>query len=610
MRSPIWALVTGAGVFFVGAFTLFASLIFVYGYGVSVYFPNPYWQWWYFLWWYGGFYPDIDRWLLISAIPAAVLPGSVIIMWLIQKPKIGGWSLRRNPPATAAVRAPIRGATDNFGHARWMTLAEARRLWPGPDPAYGGIVVGEAYNPREDAVANIPFEPRNPQTWGKGGEAPLLIDPCHDGSTHSLALCGSGGFKTTSCISTLLTWTGAAVVLDPSCELSPMLTEDLQRRDHRVFTLHPNTAETVGFNALDWIDITSPMAETDIAAVVEWICGDTPGTDATAAFFRGRGKALVTCLLAHILWNTEMEDDLKNLRALRRMIVKPEGELKELLSEIHRSSPSRLARDLAGTLKGLADETFSGAYANADECTGWLSNRAFAGLVSGTSFRSSAITRGSTTVFIALPLKALQATPAVARTIVGALLNAAYEADGNVQGRVLFLLDEAARLGPMSILATARDAGRKYGITLHMIYQSLSQITEQFGGEGKKAWIEAASWISYAAIKDPDTAKELAEICGQHGVIGWSESENKGTHGRAMEAGSRSHGTALTYSEAPRYLIRHEEIMHDLREDVALVVPKRGRPLLCGRAIYFRRDGLRSRVSANRFATRKELTDG
>ncbi|MGH7048841.1 MAG: hypothetical protein ACREE2_20950, partial [Stellaceae bacterium] len=149
MRSPsislpFWALVTGAGVFFVGAFTLFASLIFVYGYGVSAYFPQPFWQWWYFLWWYGGFYPDIDRWLLISAIPAAALPGSVIIVWLIQKPKIGGWSLRRNPSATAAVRAPIRGTTDNFGHARWMTLAEARRLWPGPDPAYGGIVVGEA----------------------------------------------------------------------------------------------------------------------------------------------------------------------------------------------------------------------------------------------------------------------------------------------------------------------------------------------------------------------------------------------------------------------------------------------------------------------------------
>jgi hypothetical protein len=44
--------------------------------------------------------------------------------------------------------------------------------------------------------------------------------------------------------------------------------------------------------------------------------------------------------------------------------------------------------------------------------------------------------------------------------VVGALLNAVYEADGRVDGRVLFLLDEAARLGPMAALEAARDAVR------------------------------------------------------------------------------------------------------------------------------------------------------
>jgi type IV secretion system protein VirD4 len=609
MRVPLWTLVTGAGVFFVGAFTFFASLIFVVGYGVLADFPHPYWQWWEYLWWDAGFDPGVDRWLLISAIPAAALPGSVIATWLIKKPRVIAWSLRRNPPPTQKAPAPIRGTTDNYGHARWMTFDEARRLWPGPDPAYGGVVVGEAYNPREDSVADIPFDPDDQRTWGLGGTAPLLVDPCRGGSTHALAITGSGGFKTTSAVSTLLTWTGSAIVLDPSAELGPMLTADRQRMKHSVFTLHPRTAHEVGFNALDWIDTNSPMAETDVGAVVEWICGDTPITDASAAFFRGRGKALVTCLLAHILWNDELSPELKNLRALRVMIVTPEPELRELLSEIHRSSPSRMARDLAGTLKGLVAETFSGAYANADECTSWLSNRAFAGLVSGTSFRSSDVAKGNVTVFIALPLKALQATPAAARTIVGALLNAAYEADGNVRGRILFLLDEAARLGPMSILATARDAGRKYGITLHLIYQSVAQIAEQWGEQGRDAWYEAATWRSYAAIKDIATARELSASIGDYGVLGWTEAQNAGTQGKPMEAGSRTRGSTLTYQEGGRALIRPEEVMHDLREDAAIVIPKKGRPLLCGRAIYFRRDEFRRRVAVNRFAKQKESSN-
>jgi type IV secretion system protein VirD4 len=609
MRLPLWALVTGAGVFFVVAFTLFASLIFVYGYGVSAYFPNPYWQWWYFLWWYGGFYPDIDRWLLISAIPAAALPGSVIIVWLIQKPKVIAWSLRRNPPATQRAPAPIRGATDNFGHARWMTLAEARRLWPGPDPDFGGVVVGEAYNPREDTVADVPFDPADRATWGMGGKAPLLIDPCKDGSTHSLVISGPGGFKSTSAISTLLTWSGSAVVLDPSAELAPMLTADRARWGHRVFTLHPNTADSVGFNALDWIDITSPMAETDVKAVVEWICGATPNDDANAAFFRGRGKALVTALLAHILWADDLDPGLRTLRTLRRAIVLPEPELRELLAEIRRSSPSRLARDHAGTLMMTAEETFSGFYANAADATEWLSDNAFAGLVSGTSFRSADITRGVTTIFVALPLKALQATPAAARTIIGALLNAAYEADGNVRGRVLFLIDEAARLGHMPILETARDAGRKYGITLHLLYQSEGQLVEQWGEAGRHAWHEAVTWRGYAAVKDIETARELSATIGDYGVLGWSEAENTGSHGKPMEARSRTRGTTLSYQESGRALIRPEEIISDLRDDAMIVIPKKGRPLLAGRAIFFRRREFSARVGDNRFASQKAKID-
>ena len=89
-------------------------------------------------------------------------------------------------------------------------------------------------------------------------------------------------------------------------------------------------------------------------------------------------------------------------------------------------------------------------------------------------------------MFLQIPLGALQSTPAVGRVVIGALLNAAYEADGRVKGRILYLLDEAARLGPMKILETARDAGRKYGITLQLLYQSVGQLERQWGRDGKR----------------------------------------------------------------------------------------------------------------------------
>ena len=102
--------------------------------------------------------------------------------------------------------------------------------------------------------------------------------------------------------------------------------------------------------------------------------------------------------------------------------------------------------------------------------------------------------------------------------IVGALLNAVYEAKGDIPHRFVFLLDEVFRLKYMAALETARDAGRKYGITLVMLYQSLGQLERQFGWEGKRAWYDSAAWRAYAAVKDPDTAKEFSEVCGSYGV--------------------------------------------------------------------------------------------
>jgi type IV secretion system protein VirD4 len=79
----------------------------------------------------------------------------------------------------------------------------------------------------------------------------------------------------------------------------------------------------------------------------------------------------------------------------------------------------------------------------------------------------------------------------------------------------LFLPDEVARLGFMRILETARDAGRKYGITLLLLFQSIGQMRETYGGrDAASKWFESASWISFAAVNDPETADYISKRCG------------------------------------------------------------------------------------------------
>jgi type IV secretion system protein VirD4 len=498
----------------------------------------------------------------------------------------------------------LRGRSDNFGHADWLSIRDAHRLFSGPDKVHGGIVVGEAYRVDQDRVARHAFDPNDRRTWGLGGSAPLLVDPCHTGSTHALVFSGPGGFKTTSVgIPTMLTWRGAAVVLDPAREIGPMVQGFRQAElGHRVVSLDPGEPAGGAFNVLDWIDVTSPEAETNVEAAANWLCGETRGPiTAGAEFFREGGKALIACLLADLLWDPELAPEQKTLRQLRRLLVTPEGEMRALLQRIHITSESPLARDLAGTLKGLVAETFSGIYGNANKDTRWLSTAAYADLVSGRSFHTRDLTTGKLTVFVQVPLKTLQATPALGRVIVGALLNAAYEADGRVHGRILFLLDEIARLGYMGVLEQARDAGRKYGITLLLFYQSLGQLVGQWGREGKQAWYDATSWRLFAAVQDLDTAKELAAICGEHGVVAMSHANSTGSQGRSRFTAHSSSGRSENRSEIRRALIKPEEIIQDTRADEAFVLVRGAKPLRCGRAIHFRRPEMEPLLAANRF---------
>ena len=502
-----------------------------------------------------------------------------------------------------------RARSDNHGHADWLDMKDARQLFPGPDPAHGGLVVGEAYRVDRDRVAHLPFEPDDPGTWGKGGIAPLLVDPCRSGPTHALVVAGSGGFKTTSIgVPTLLTWTASTVVLDPARELGPMVTGYREQAlGQRVITLDPADADAGSFNVLDWIDVASPLAESNVEAVVGWICGEaghgrSGHITSGAEFFKDGGKALIACLLADMLWDPDLEAEEKTLRRLRQALVTPDARMREVLTHIHAGSHSAMACDLAGTLMGLVAETFSGVYANADRDTRWLSTPAYAALVSGSTFRIGELAAGRLTVLVQVSLKTLQATPSLGRVIIGALLNAAYEADGKVQGRVLFLLDEVARFGPMAILEQARDAGRKYRLTLLLLYQSLGQLTEQWGKEGKQAWYDSTSWRLFAAVQDPDTAKELATICGEHGVVATSTGDSRGTQGRAG-AGlpSSSSGKSRNRAEIKRALIKPDELLQDTRSDEAFILTRGRKPLRCGRALYFRRPDMQARVAQNRF---------
>jgi type IV secretion system protein VirD4 len=486
----------------------------------------------------------------------------------------------------------IRGKRALYGEAGWMDMKGARKLFQ----ASGGIVIGERYRVDLDDVCGRPFCADDRTSWGVAGRAELLCFDGSFGSSHGIVFAGSGGFKTTSVtIPTALKWGGGLIVLDPSNEVAPMVAQHRQKAGRRLRTLDPRQPE-IGFNALDWIGKFRGTKEEDIASVASWIMSDSGRTSGPRDdFFRASGLQLLTAMIADVCLSGHTDAKSQTLRQVRANLSEPEPKLRQRLQDIYDNSSSDFVKENVAVFVNMTPETFSGVYANAIKETHWLSYGNYAALVSGTTFSTEDIASGTTDVFLNIDLKTMETHAGLARVVIGSFLNAIYNRDGKAEGRVLFLLDEAARLGYMRILETARDAGRKYGITLMMIYQSIGQLRETYGGrDASSKWFESASWISFAAINDPETADYISRRCGTTTV-----EIDQVSRSFQLRGSSRTRSKQL----APRPLIQPHEVLR-MRTDEQIVFTAGNPPLRCGRAIWFRRADMKSCVTDSRFRSK------
>lgn len=520
----------------------------------------------------------VDPLTIVGAAAVLVATGFALRVALM-----GNAAFARSEPKRVRGKRALHGAAD------WMSLTEAEALFP----ATGGIVIGERYRVDRDTCAMKSFRADDRTTWGAGGKSPLLCFNCDFGSSHGIVFAGSGGFKTTSVsIPTALKWGGSLVVLDPSSEIAPMVIKHRKSAGRDAWMLDPKRSE-IGVNVLDWIGKHGTTKEEDIASVASWIMSDSGRAGGVRDdFFRASGLQLLTVMIADVCLSGHTTEENQTLRQVRANLSEPEKVLRKRLQEIYENSGSDFVKKNVAAFVNMTPETFSGVYANAIKETHWLSYPNYAALVSGSTFKTDVVATGQTDIFINIDLKTLEIHSGLARVIIGSFLNAIYNRDGAVEGRSLFLLDEAARLGYMRILETARDAGRKYGITLTMIYQSIGQLRETYGGrDASSKWFESASWISFAAINDPETADYISGRCGTTTV----EIDQ-------VSRSFQSRGSSRTRSKqlASRPLIQPYEVLR-MRADEQIVFTAGNAPLRCGRALWFRRADMTSCVVNNRF---------
>jgi type IV secretory pathway TraG/TraD family ATPase VirD4 len=144
-------------------------------------------------------------------------------------------------------------------------------------------------------------------------------------------------------------------------------------------------------------------------------------------------------------------------------------------------------------------------------------------------------------------------------------------------------------LGYMSALEEARDRGRKFGISLMMLYQSVGQIEKHFGKDGAVSWFDSAAIVSYAVVTSPETADRISKQAGECTVEvqGTSERSNWWFGLWAKGAHAQSRMTYSTNLQKRPLILAHE--VREMRRDEQIIFVAAKPALRCGRAIFFRR---------------------
>ncbi len=535
----------------------------------------------------------------------------------------------------------VFGANDGFkraraaalGDARWLSMGHASQLFP-PD---GEIVIGETYRPDQERSGHAAFDPKDKESWGSGGRAPLLTYNLNFDSTHMLFFAGSGGFKTTSTVvPTALRFTGSMVVLDPACEVGGLVAARRRSMGRKVVLLDPSAvsnnlvpsvAAMQGCNVLLPL-LASKNAMADTVAFARLLVAESAKSDGgSSEYFASQAHNLMTGLLFYVIKSSEFatggnpdesgaatdavslsgRPTLRHLRALTSLSEK------ELRRKIEQIVSGALELESAGTAEyafvketlspyvSMAEQTWTGIASSVAKDTQWLSIPTLAALVCNDKFRPAELLDGNLDVFIQIPGDLLKSYPGIGRTLVGAFSRTMMDAKGKHKKRVLMVLDEVDLLGYMGLLEEIRDRGRKYGLTLMLMYQSVGQLEKHFGKEGATSWFEGCSFASYASIKSMDTAKSLSAQCGEVTVeVEGRSASSSWLDGLFPARGSQSNRVTASVSLQKRPLILPHEV-REMRSDEQIIMVRGYPALRAGRAIYFRRPEMASVVSESEF---------
>lgn len=362
---------------------------------------------------------------------------------------------------------------------------------------------------------------------------------------HLLTIAGTRAGKGVSAIiPNLLTWEGAAVVVDPK-GANATVTAGRRGKGSRgggpglgqdVHVLDPfgeSGLVSSAYNVLCGLDARSPDVVEDIGGFAEALImhperGERYWTESAQALLR----ALILLVVADIRF-----EDRRNLVTVRRLLTLTDPAIAKLKDaqpeDVELSSENALIRllldqehtpygyiciGMGEQLMAMSDKERGGVMSSARTQTVWLDGPRVPSVLSRSDFDLADLKRKRMTLYLCLPATRMGTYARWLRLMILLSLSAMEREKTVTDQPVLFVLDEFPVLGFMEAVETAAGLMAGFGVKLWPIIQNIGQLKKHYPSSWETFFANAGV-ITAFGVTDGETLKVLSESLGRTGIV-------------------------------------------------------------------------------------------
>lgn len=469
-----------------------------------------------------------------------------------------------------------------FGSAEWATLDHLRQ---------NGLIGNEGFTLGA-------FE-----TWEQSY-------PLHyTGDRHLLTVAPTrSGKGVAAIVPNLLTYEGSAIVIDPKGENARITAarrgqgdaaKGIPGMDQTVHVVDPwgmTGLPVARFNPMDWLRPEDEDINENAMMLADSIVTRRGSND---PFWDEEAKALLMGLLLYVALD-EREQENRTLGRVRDIVSMGKDALTEvLLQMVENENP--IVCSTAERTMSKEEKLRSNVLASLQSHTHFLDSPRIRTSLEHSDFRFEDLKTSKMTVYLVLPADRLETFGRWLRLLIQQAITVnARNIEVKPDKPILFLLDEMAALGRLTMVEQAYGLMAGFGMQLWGIVQDLSQL-ERIYEKGWETFIGNSGVLQYFGSRDHKTAEYFSKLCGVTTIqkfsftraiaraVGWSTSSGGQSSGSSS---TTTTSNSTTEDLVQRHLAFPDELMV-LRDDKQLLMVENCNPIPGKKLIWYRQDHLK-----------------